>query len=127
MTEEEILENNKIIAKFIEYIPIYLNSNYDRLKCFCDEFITCPQCKGLEEAETYGYFHSSWNWLMPVVNKICDYEEVGDFEIGNSYIQIIAAIEVDKPINDILINHSGGDDKIRAVFEACVKFIKQIK
>ena len=75
MNKEEILEGNKLIAEFIEYTPIYLNSNYNRLKCFCDEYITCPQCRGLEEAETYGYFHSSWDWLMPVVIKMASMKE----------------------------------------------------
>jgi len=72
-------------------------------------------------------FSGSWEWLMKVVDVISDYEAVGDFEIGNSYVQILGSMESDETINDILIDHSGGDDKKRAVFEACVKLIKQIK
>jgi len=116
--EDKILNNNKLIAEFMGcrkwpdrdgYVTKFGNIN--------SAITTLIQLR----------FHKEWDWIMPVVDKICDYESVGDFEICNSWVQIIAAIEVDEPINDILIDHSGGDDKKRAVFEACVKFIKQIK
>ena len=109
MTEDEIKEGQKLILEFIgwKYDGEFWLKN---LKRFPDIQII-----------------NDWSYLMKVVDYICDYEVVGDFEISNSYIQIIAAIEVDEPINDILIDHSGGDDKKRAVFETCVKFIKQIK
>lgn len=109
MTSEEIKEGQNIILEFLGY-----------------KFIVKYWIRGNRRFSGINIIND-WNYLMKVVDCICDYESVGDFEICNSWVQIIAAIEVDEPINDILIDHSGGDDKKRAVFEACVEFIKQIK
>lgn len=108
MTEDKIKEGQKLILEFLGYkfnVKFWIKDN--------------RRFSGIN-------IINDWNYLMKVVDFICDYESVGDFEICNSWVQIIAAIEVDEPINDILIDHSGGDDKKRAVFEACVKFIKLI-
>lgn len=63
METKEITENNKLIAEFME------SKNYqaiDSKKYFCIEHPSviyfnrdCKSCK----------FHSSWDWLMPVVQK----------------------------------------------------------
>ena len=78
MVKKEILEGNKLIAEFIDLTPhdmfpdelqapdefkwmavkINVESDYDKLE---NEFISF---------ENYFKFHSSWDWLMPVVEKI---------------------------------------------------------
>ena len=135
MTEDEIKEGNKLIAEFmgfsknqfgeIDNTNIYLQWISTNINCVYDiQHDDFP----LLNRDDYWKFHSSWDWLMPVVDKICDYEVVGDFHVCGSTVLIISAIECDdNPISGIEIWHSGGDDKKRAVFEACVKFIKQIK
>ena len=109
MTSEKIKEGQKLILKFIGYEfdgKFWIKG----ARRFCDINII-----------------GDWNHLMRVVDYISDYEIVGEFEITNSCVYIISAMEIEEPMKDILIDHSGGDDKKRAVFEACVEFIKQIK
>lgn len=131
MTEDEIKEGNNLIKEFMEYvyIPAGKKDNFGTLrgrwvtKCNLMPFGT----RTVLDFQKFE-FNESWDWIMPVVDKICDYEVVGDFHICGSTVLIISAIKCDdNPVSDIEIWHSGGDDKKRAVFEACVKFIKQIK
>lgn len=109
MTEDEIKEGQKLILEFIGY-----------------KFDGKFWIKGVRRFSDISIIND-WSHLMQIVDYICNEEFVADFEICNSYINIVGAIEVDRPIIDILIDHSGGNDKKRAIFEACVKFIKQIK
>lgn len=68
MTEEEIINGNKLIAGFM---GIKLENNwrdgYDyalqHVYGFNDEYYDCRLASNLG-------FHSSWDWLMPVVEKI---------------------------------------------------------
>lgn len=81
MTEEQILEGNILIAKFMGYIdngdPEYLihpETNYDHS-------VNDPECF---------LYHKSWNWLMPVIDKIND---INDLE--QPYVNIFpCAIEI---------------------------------
>ena len=137
MTEDEIQSGSELIAKFMGYKPCFshITDKYGYTQTV-DGFLITGKCNiGNHQEDEYENFaiehlrfHSSWDWIMPVVDKICDYEVVGDFHICGSTILIISAIKCDdNPVSDIEIWHSGGDDKKRAIFEACVKFIKQIK
>ena len=57
MTQEEIIEGNELIAKFMEYeIP---NQTYVKLKWIVYD--------GVFQSMK---FHCSWDWLMSVVEKI---------------------------------------------------------
>lgn len=61
-------------------------------------------------------YHSDWNWLMEVVEKI---ESLGnDVLITTNYVKII----FDEGEQEILINEV--NIKIQAVYDACVEFIK---
>lgn len=102
MTEQEIIDNNKLITEFIGF--------YFRNEDICQSikgWIT-----GLEtmtyNPKTYLKFHSSWDWLMPVVKeclnkseKILDnweyyYEQIDDsffqVEINQTYQMVIKFI-----------------------------------
>jgi hypothetical protein len=62
MKENEIIQNNKLIAEFIGM----QNTNigwYDN-----NEVLTIKDNNTFDEL----LFHSSWDWLMPVVRKIVD-------------------------------------------------------
>lgn len=62
MTTEEIEKGNKLIAEFMEYKlndAEYPNSPFYETKE--GDFINYPDCLN---------FHLSWDWLMPVVDKI---------------------------------------------------------
>lgn len=70
MTQEEIIEGNKLIAEFSG--AVWDKDDYgDYGFRFGKESIRPPRC-------IWGYcpdamkYHSSWDWLMPVVEKIND-------------------------------------------------------
>lgn len=63
MTQEEILEGNKLIAEFMgfAYLDDFNYPEQNEVGWYNSE----GDCCGKEL-----YFHSSWDWLMPVVEKI---------------------------------------------------------
>ena len=72
-----------------------------------------------------GDYHTSWDWLMPVVEKI---NLLDDYR----YTFLIASMDtqiVDNITNDVIVEVSckhSVDELIKSVYEAVVEFIKQI-
>lgn len=67
-------------------------------------------------------FNTSWDWLMPVVEKIEEMDIVASFQIEQPTIYIWASSESSTFENieiDIFTK-----SKIEAVYETCIKFIK---
>lgn len=99
MTEQEIIEGNKLIAEFMggkwpERI------NHEVFKSLNNDL----------------GFHNSWDWLMPVVEKI----EIFGFEIwikphNSCYIYAYPDIQLSKIINK--------DSKIESVYKAVIEFL----
>lgn len=119
-------ENNKLIAEFMEFQQTNIGW-YD-----AEEVLLRT-----EKDNTFDdlKFHTDWNWLMEVVEKIeglktpitnnpnllgkfVDYE----FHIQDKHIKIYAHGEVTKEVVDF--NSSESETKIKAVYNACVEFIK---
>lgn len=140
MTYEEILENNKLIAKFIDLTPhnlfpdelqapdnfgwmavnVNVNSDYAKED---NEFI------GFEE---FFQFHKSWDWLMPVVDKI----ELLNHNvlIYNGYVlintyhdwfecnpEVIENRYTDKNMFEI---NNYGENKLETTYLSVIEFIK---
>jgi mRNA-degrading endonuclease YafQ of YafQ-DinJ toxin-antitoxin module len=130
------LENNKLIAEFMGakynkdtnfhidkdflWLPRYGICNYKSLELGVG--------KTLE-------FHSNWNWLMQVVEKIDNLKTpitnnhflIGKFEDYEVHIQgkcivIYAHGEVTKEV--VHLRGSESNTSIEAVYKACVEFIK---
>ena len=110
---KNIVENNKLLAEFLGGIkqPFefpqfgYINSMGDWKDTFFDN-----QLK----------FHSDWNWLMQVVEKIENLSKEGEtymFSITKFSARVTykGSRIVDLPIDNT---------KIEAVYNACVEFIK---
>ena len=97
-------ENNKIIVEFMKW-DILNDMTYS--KATKGKWVELDKLK----------FHSNWNWLMEVVEKIESLEGIGvDFYKG--------CIDVyNEEVNLIRINRKGLT-KIEAVYNACVEFIK---
>lgn len=135
MLEQEILEGNKLIAEF-------MTGKSKKSKVFFDLNCCANDLK----------YHSSWEWLMPVVEKI---EMMGSnkfndintvlysrFEIKHNHIKLYWSkdhkyqlfIEVIQKGNDsssfglskkyIRIDVTKETTKLEAVWLACVEFIK---
>ena len=126
---KNIVENNKVFAEFLGYSqphPDYPNTTYWYKK----------DCQPL----TILLFHSDWNWLMRVVEKI------ESLNLGNTTIKTVFS-EEDLYINsnvsflimykECYVNFFGEmkvyenwisvtecNSKIEAVYTACVEFIK---
>lgn len=64
---ENTIENNKLIAEFMGIIPHVDKDNPKNYEAYVQiPNSTCPNGYHVEEAK----YHSSWDWLMPVVEKI---------------------------------------------------------
>ena len=106
------LENNKLIAEFLGRNGKINKSLYS--------------WKGIDALLSGGWvpieqtkFHSDWNWLMQVVEKIRKFhngtEPLNDKQIGQ-LLQLI------KKLNESLTLRN--ELSIEAVYNACVEFIK---
>lgn len=77
MTEEQILEGNKLIAEFMMAVAMPPNGqlHFKETHIFkpkgrsnlCHEAMVCMP----EDLE----YHSSWDWLIPVIDKITSMDE----------------------------------------------------
>jgi hypothetical protein len=132
MNKEEIIEGNELIVSFLGWTKYSYNQKYDLTHCrdydcynigefskYSDIYI--PESGNLPAAHYNLEFHSSWSWLMPVVEKI---ESIGETDksygvlcdITTTYIRI-GPISIDLKIKKNL-------SKIEAVYNAIVEFIK---
>ena len=119
-------ENNKIIAEFMGYID---NG------CSEEGFLINPITNFDEEINDLKY-HSDWNWLMEVVEKIENLPSrtlQGTYYSGNE-VKIYKAINTNTHYCEInLVKESGyrivsiqfnKESKIKSVYDACLEFIK---
>lgn len=98
-------EKNKLIAEFMGYID---NG------CSEEGFLIHPDTNYDIEIETLQY-HSSWDWLMPVVEKI---ESLG-YRV--TIVKHICRIDLNEE-SKLLISED--IKKIEAVYTVCFKFIQ---
>ena len=149
MSEQEIIEGNKLIAEFMGYKLItpemrrnpedwYING---KPSCYWENHLLRGSKKVLCSENSLRY-HSSWDWLMPVIDKIHDIDEglVTDrnyhIEILKRYVRVIYnwnnyIIPTIDTTNQAAYSESFEDyryiffdSKIEAVWFAVVKFIK---
>ena len=128
MKEQEILDGNKLIAEFMGLIKV---DCYGNDKCFYYYFQTSDNfrlTKEIIEAENFNIldyawsiynlsYHSSWDWLMPVIKKIDSecraYESIKKLsitsDISKVYEEVITYINWK---NDRLIKYAEPDNKI---------------
>ena len=120
-------ENNKIIAEFLTgkeadifHFPKF---QYYTTEGVFKDYFTFNQLE----------FHSNWNWLMEVVEKIESLEDTERFEITNSGVNIThyQTKEVKFIYNGghtnngmYLMTEKAVETKKEAIYNACVEFIK---
>ncbi len=125
-------ENNKLIAEFMGLIIRDKEGNLP----------TCSQQHKLFVAEEWDKlylvspyspngpdYHKSWDWLMPVVDKIESFQdgEDGDSMRGHLYnfrIEQHFVYILDGESMDVIIEMNG-DSKLDATYNAVVEFINQ--
>jgi len=118
MNRKEIIENNKLIAEFMGVA--------DEPYCYIPEHKIRISDENGEYAETSSHFqydelqyHSSWNWLMPVIKKYTD--KMNDLQYDDElYIcwenEILHSNYI---LSDILNNN------IESIYNRVVRFIKR--
>jgi hypothetical protein len=124
LTKEEILEGNKLIAEFMggefkEDLP-YTFAKSGWLKTPANDHQTI--------AQDYDFrYHKSWDWLMPVIEKINGLGKEYSFSIFKTYI----ALSVEKGgrvFKDFSFAHSENitstQTSKQAAFKLVVKFVK---
>jgi hypothetical protein len=110
-------ENNKLIADFMEY-------EFD-----VDVWVATLSNEDDTYLGKHLLFHSSWDWLMPVVEKIESFQDGNDgdsmrghlynFRIEQNFVYILDGESMD------VIIEMNGDNKREATYKAVVEFIKQ--
>lgn len=122
MTEKEVLDGNVLIAEFMEYPEGYPH--------ITDEFGYDQTVEGYringEDISTEDLqYHSSWNSLMPVVEKISKMENVYYFSILPEHSSDIFLTGI--PIEDLSNLFSPIEEfgsNIEMVFNTVIGFIK---
>ena len=125
MKKNEILVGNNLIAEFMG--AINENGEYDLYSTPAMNHIFESVESDDDEARHYFIpealkFDKSWDWLMPVVEKI-EMQLLDDDVITIEYKDcIIPIIHFPKGHQDVIA--TTGDTKIEAVWLACVQYIK---
>lgn len=132
MEQSEIIEGNKMIAVFMGAIPCkdWLDiDGYEHKDWYHTQWSNRLQ----ENLELYSYrysqleYHSSWDWLMPVVEKIESLDKLGGIvTIQQGQCKITSRMLGD---NSVYANKSnymlmGAKGKLFSTYEAVVEFIK---
>ena len=122
---ENIIENNKIIAEFLDWEFDDLSETFETpfLKlvdpnAFGDEQYSCK----LQDFELE--FHSDWNWLMSVVEKIENLQDENNCAIYNVQIEQSFTEIIDNHTSETIIYDIDADSKIEAVYNTVIEFIK---
>jgi hypothetical protein len=116
-------ESNKLIALFMGYSEDEIQAED---WCGCNVLAEC-QFTG-EKQMTAANYHTSWDWLMPVVEKI---EGMGYYswivyslydKIGLSYQMCIGKLE-NRNCHAIAVEY-GSQSKIQTAYQAVLQFIQ---
>ena len=118
MKQEEIIENNKLIAEFIgiEYIEGDCNQKW-RLTNSPIHKVT------MSSHSVHLHFDVSWDWLMPVYNKLSLKHDIG-WKITSKYINIYT--HAGQPIGDFngMFEINCPQNVMSDAYRAIVAFIK---
>lgn len=119
MTENDIIESNKLIAEFMGAFKTHNCKNNELV--IPNHSICRTDIIEVGKGPIINY-HRSWDWLMPVVEKIEEIDVVASFQIEQPTIYIWKSSE-DSTFKDIEIDIFN-KSKIIAVYEAVARFIK---
>ena len=115
--KEKITDNNKLIAEFMGVNVITIDdirANKNPIQSSADGYLK-------EDLE----YHTSWDWLMPVIEKIED-EEDCEFRITDDWSDkktFTCSISARRDGEVIVRGSQASDNKLKAYYLAIVKFI----
>ena len=106
------IENNKMLAEFM-----CLNSIVENNGVFYKDNNT----NNIHEIK----YHSDWNWLMQVIEKIESLDNCDYFKISSEYVEIQARFGKKIIFRPTFFDvDEYNDSKIETVYNACLEFIK---
>ena len=126
---DNIIENNKLIAKFmgLNKTKMFFNlktGNYVKKETAdCDIKVVDVYLKNNKPITNF-YYHSDWNWLMEVVEKIESLPTMKDngnffFEIHQDSVTVFNSTRM-----DIIIEVIGQGSRINNTYQAVIEFIQ---
>lgn len=96
MTEEKILEGNKLIAEFMGFTQKSYTPDSEKMWCDAKHGLPVGQLM----------FHLSYDWIMPVVHKIT--EQIHNRSVPSSaievYVRKIATMHLSNSVESIYIS-----------------------
>lgn len=140
MKEQEIIEGNKLIAEFMKIELFGNNKDYTEALLICSmlDFPVNP-CTHFDNTQDTIYlgemrFHKSWDWLMPVVEKIEhlyeDEHTLPRFEINSHHVCFSIAHPLSEYKSWIVGSYLESSEKLKAtskieaVYMVVINFIK---
>ena len=122
---ENIVENNKLFAEFLDWEFDDLSETFEtpflklvEPQAFGDEQFSSK----LQDFELE--FHTDWNWLMRVVEKIENLQDENNCAIYNMQIEQSFTEIIDNHTSETIIYDIDADSKIEAVYNTVIEFIK---
>ena len=128
MSEQEIIEGNRLIAGFMGYSLITPEMRNNPEKWYIKGKPSCywenhslKSSKKVLCSEFDLQYHSNWSWLMPVVERI----EEGDFWVNIKKNHVTVAWDNKNTLDSKMIHSEFGDySKIERVYMCVISFIK---
>jgi hypothetical protein len=118
-------ENNKLIAEFMGY-ELEDVSNFSNEYTKDGEVWVATMSEEDTHLGRHLLFQTSWDWLMPVVDKIESITTDNDDNSDNFFNVMIEVFECNINGGGITICKQG-QTKLQGTYKAVVEFIKQIK
>lgn len=106
MKTDIILEGNKLIAEFMGLSMISKEEITEDIDI--NKFCYQPR------------YHSDWNWLMPVVEKINDLDSLYHINIYSAVVTVFSY----SPVETLCKFNNSDTSKIKAIWLAVLEFIK---
>jgi hypothetical protein len=105
-------EGNELIASF-EGFKTYVMNGYTNVEYSDDNVRTIQDT----------HYHSSWDWLMPIIEKIEDFRDENSCSIYNFTIEQCFVEVIENRTSDTVLE-CDGMNKLDASYDAVVEFIK---
>jgi hypothetical protein len=105
-------EGNKLIASF-EGFKTYVMNGYTNVEYSDDNVRTIQDT----------HYHSSWDWLMPIIEKIEDFRDENSCALWNFKTEQCFVEVVENKTSETILE-CDGMDKLDASYNAVVEFIE---
>lgn len=123
MNKEKLKASNKLIAEFMELKPTEWRGMYSISHNHCTSRKNTPK-EALDGFASIAKYHSSWDWLMPVVDKIESiiFDEDNSFNVTIGSTNYCVIQDSHGEVYDAVEDYK--ETKLLTTYSAVVEFIK---